>query len=187
MSVSAIAGWARREFRALLVPFLFFLCGFLLVLLIIKLSLAEYSIEVTTFGRALIGAAVAAKVVLIFDDTPVGRVFAAMPRAVAVIYRTLVYGLGVVVLGLLERVIDEWRHLGSLVPAVRVVGGQMEIHRLMALSLGIALVCAVYFALAEIAAYIGEGAMWELFFKRPAARQAPPPASPEAPYVSRPG
>ena len=49
------------------------LAGFLLVLLIVKLALADYSIEVSTVSRALIGVLVAAKVVLIFDRMPISR------------------------------------------------------------------------------------------------------------------
>lgn len=174
MSLGAIGRWVRREFRAVRLPFLFFLGGFLLVLLIIKLSLAQYSIPMTTAGRALLGAVVAAKVVLIFDETPVGRVVAAMPRIVAVIYKTLVYGLGVIVLGCAERIIDEWRHIGSFGQAVYFLAEKMEIHHLMAVTLGISLVFAVYFTISEISDYVGKDALWDLFLKRPNNRRDRP-------------
>jgi hypothetical protein len=174
VSLRAIGRWVQREFRAARLPFLFFLAGFLLVLLIIKLSLAQYSIEMTTIGRALLGAVVAAKVVLIFDETPVGRLFATMPRIVAVIHKTLIYGLGVIALGYAERIIDAWRSIGSFGPAFDFVTQRMGIHRLMATALGISLVFGAYFTLSEISDYIGKDALRDLFLKRPAARHAPP-------------
>jgi hypothetical protein len=170
VSLRAIWSWLRREFKAARSAFLFFFGGFLLVLLIVKLALAQYSIEVSTLGRAVIGAFIAAKVVLIFEETPLGRLFATLPRIVAVIYKTLVYGLGVIVLGYIERIIDAWREMGSLGRALRYVTEQMGVHRLLAAALGITLVFAVYFMLAEISQYVGKDVLRDLFLKRPRAR-----------------
>lgn len=181
MSLGAIGRWVRREFKAARLPFLFFLGGFLLVLLIIKLSLAQYSIPMTTAGRALLGAVIAAKVVLIFDETPVGRVVATMPRLVAVIYKTLIYGLGVIVLGYAERIIDAWRRIGSFGPAFDFVTLRMGIHHLMAVALGISLVFAIYFTLSEISNYVGKDALWDLFLKRPAGLRSRPGGSSSSP------
>ncbi len=52
--------WLRAEARATRPIFLFFVTGFLLVLLIVKLALAQYSISVNALSRALLGAALAA-------------------------------------------------------------------------------------------------------------------------------
>ena len=98
-SVWGLLRWLRAEFRASRPAFFFFLIGFLLVLLIVKLALADYSIEVSTISRALIGALVAAKVVLIFDRTSISRKLADCPHIYRVVLRTLVYGAGVVLLG----------------------------------------------------------------------------------------
>ncbi|HZO82963.1 MAG TPA: hypothetical protein VFB33_14810 [Candidatus Binataceae bacterium] len=171
MSLGSSWRWLRREFAAARPVFLFFLVGFLLVLLIVKLALAQYSIEISTFGRALVGAFIAAKVVLLFDETPLGRLFAHSPRLVAVIYKTVAYGLGVLILGYIERIIDAWRARGSLGEAVRFVTEQMGAHRLLAVSLGISLVFGVYFTLAEISAYVGREELLDLFLRRPRARR----------------
>lgn len=170
MSLGAIWRWLRREFAAARSIFLFFLVGFLLVLTIVKLSLAQYSIHVTTLGRAVLGAFIAAKVVLIFDETPLGRLFVSFPRIVAVIYKTLVYGLGVIILGYIERIIDAWRARGSLGEAMRFVTEQMGVHRLLSVSLGITLVFSVYFAFSEINERFGRDALRDLFLRRPQVR-----------------
>ena len=168
-SIWRAMGWLRAEFRASRPVFLFFLTGFLLVLLIVKLSLADYSIEVSTVSRALIGALVAAKVVLVLDRTPISRELANFPHIVRVLLRTIVYGAGVVILGYAERVLDTFRHLGSLSLAVADVVEHNSVHRLLAVALGTSMVFAVYFVLAEVSNRIGEQALWDLFFKTPAA------------------
>src|SRR5260221_9823255 len=126
--------WVRAEFRASRSVFLFFLTGFLLVLLIVKLALADYSIEVSTVSRALVGALVAAKVVLILDRTATSRKLASYPHIVRVLLRTMIYGTGVVILGYAERVLDTLRGVGSLNLAVAEVIDHTSAHRLLAVA-----------------------------------------------------
>jgi hypothetical protein len=42
-------GWLRKEFVAILPVFLFFLMGFLLLITLIKLALAQFSVEIRVF------------------------------------------------------------------------------------------------------------------------------------------
>ena len=66
--IAAIGRFLRREFVAAWPVFLFFLIGFLLVLAIIKLALATFSIEMTALSKAVVGALLAAKASLILDE-----------------------------------------------------------------------------------------------------------------------
>ena len=70
---AAIGKWLHREFVAAWPVFLFFSIGFLLLLTIVKLVLANFSIEVPALSKAVIGALFAAKAVLILDETPLAR------------------------------------------------------------------------------------------------------------------
>jgi hypothetical protein len=159
--------WLRGEFRASRPVFFFFLIGFLLVLTIVKLALADYSVEVSTISRALVGALVAAKVVLVLDRTPISRRLANYPHIFRVTLRTLTYGMAVVVLGYAERVVDTLRKVGSLDLAIQEVVDHTSAHRLLAVALGISLVFAAYFVLAEVSSLIGEQTLWDLFFSKP--------------------
>ena len=60
----SVSKWVHREFIAAWPLFVFFMVGFLLLLSIIKLVLATFSIEGTAFSKAIIGALLAAKAVL---------------------------------------------------------------------------------------------------------------------------
>ena len=65
---ASVGEFLRREFVAAWPVFLFFLVGFLLLLLLIKLALANFSIEVTALPKAVVGALFAAKAALILDE-----------------------------------------------------------------------------------------------------------------------
>ena len=160
--------WLRKEGRAARPVFLFFLFGFLLVLMIVKLALARYSIEVSALSRALIGALVAAKVTLLLDETPLAHIFRRYPRIFSITLRTFIYGLAVIVLGIAEKIFEAYRHLGTFSAAWFDISQRMEIHQLLAIALGTSLIFAAYFVLSEIDRSMGEGALWAMFFQFPA-------------------
>ncbi|HUY38111.1 MAG TPA: hypothetical protein VMV13_04740 [Candidatus Binataceae bacterium] len=165
--LGTIGKWLRHEAAEARSIFLFFLIGFLLQLLIIKLVLAEFSIPLFAISKALLGAVLAAKAVLILDTTPLARKLERYPRAIAVAVKTLLYGGGTLMLGYLERFLDALFRTGSLDAAIRSVTEQMNLYRLFAWVLGISLVFAIYFVWSEISERMGEGALWALFFERP--------------------
>jgi hypothetical protein len=62
-----VGRWLRKEFVAIWRVFLFFLVGFLLLISLLKLALTQFSIEITVFSNAVIGALLAAKAALLLD------------------------------------------------------------------------------------------------------------------------
>jgi hypothetical protein len=54
-----VGRWLHKELAALWPVFLFFLVGFLLLILLIKVALCEFSIEVAVLSNAEIGAQLA--------------------------------------------------------------------------------------------------------------------------------
>lgn len=162
-----IGGWLRHEAAEAHSIFVFFLIGFLLQLLIIKLVLAEFSIPLFAISKALLGAVLAAKAVLILDTTSLARKLERYPRAIAVAVKTILYGGGTLILGCLERLIEAIFRTGSLDGAIASVTDQMNLYRFFAWILGISLVFAIYFVWSEISEQMGEGALWSLFFEWP--------------------
>jgi hypothetical protein len=55
-SIAATGKWLHREFVAARPVFTFFLVAFLLQFLIIKLAVAQFSIPVSAFSKAVVGA-----------------------------------------------------------------------------------------------------------------------------------
>jgi uncharacterized protein YacL len=160
----AVGKWLHREFLAARPVFIFFLVGFLLLLSIVKLALANFSIEVTAFSKAVIGALFAAKAVLILDETPLARHLEHYRRIVAVAVKTLIYGAITLLLGILERLLEARHRAHNFDAAAQYVIAQASLYRFLAWVLGITLVFALYFALFEINERMGEGELWRLFF-----------------------
>ena len=163
----AVGNWFYREFVLLLRVFLFFLGRFLVQLVIIKLAVEQFSIPVAAFSKALIGALFAAKAVLILDETPLARKLERYRRIIAVAVKTLLYGLGTLLLGYIERFLEGLHKVGTFDGAFRDVLDHANLYRFFAWVLGISLVFAIYFTWSEISASMREGALWSLFFQPP--------------------
>src|ERR1019366_7037599 len=168
LHMPAAAGkWLHREAVAAWPVFIFFAVGFLLELMLIKLTLAQFSIPLTALSKALVGALFAAKAVLLLDETSLARRLESYRRIIAVAVKTLLYGGWAMMLAYIERFIDALRGVGTLEGAVRDMMDQANVFRLLAWVLGISLVFAIYFACFEINQRLGEGALWSLFFRPP--------------------
>ncbi len=163
--LASAGNWLWEELWRITPIAVFFLVGFMLVLLIIKLTLAQYSIETTMVSRAVLGALIAAKVVLILNHTSMARAMARYPAIVPVLWRTLFYGVCFIILAFAERAFDQRHDHGGFAGSFQYVVTHTDVHRLMALSVGVALVFCVYFILAEIGEHLGPGALINLFFK----------------------
>jgi hypothetical protein len=166
-SIAATGKWLHREFVAARPVFIFFLVAFLLQLLIIKLAVAQFSIPISAFSKAVVGALLAAKAVLILDETPIGRHLEHHRKIVAVAIKTVLYGFGTLLLGCLERFLEAWHRVGTFDGALRAMIDQADVHRFFAWVLGVTLIFAIYFMLSEINDHMGKGALWSLFLERP--------------------
>ncbi len=166
-SLSAAGKWLRREFVSVWPVFLFFFVAFLVQLLIIKLAVEQFSIPLTAFSKALVAALLAAKAVLILDETPLARKLERYRRIIAVAVKTLLYGLGTLLLGYIERFLEALHKVGSFDGAFGDVIDQANLYRFFAWVLGISLIFAIYFTWFEINEHMGEGALWSLFFQPP--------------------
>jgi hypothetical protein len=164
---ASVGRFLHREFVAAWPVFLFFVVGFLLLLLLIKLALANFSIEMTALSNAIIGALLAAKAALILDETPLARRLEQYRRIVAVAVKTFFYGSITLLLGYMERILDALHRVHNFEAAVRYVSAHANVYRLFAWALGISLVFAIYFALSEIDKRMGEGELRTLFFESP--------------------
>jgi hypothetical protein len=165
-SVAATGKWLHREFLAARPVFIFFLVAFLLQSIIIKLAVAQFSIPIAAFSKAVVGALLAAKAVLIIDETRIGQSLEHHRRFVAVAVKTVLYGFGTLLLGYLERFLEALHRDASFDVAVRDMIDQANVYRIFAWVLGVTLIFAIYFVFSEIGDYLGEGRLWSLFFER---------------------
>ena len=176
--------WLRNELVSARPLFLFFLAGFLILLLLIKLVLKDFSVETRALPKALLGALLAAKAALLLDETPLARMLENYRRIVAVSVKTVIYGLATLILGYAERLLEALRKLHRVGAAFQEVFVQTDHYRLLAWILGISIVFALYFASSEISLRMGEGALGKLFFDPPATYKH---ATPSKTSAAKPG
>jgi hypothetical protein len=147
---------------------LFFLIGFGLILLIIKLFIASYSIQLRVLSNTIIGALIAAKVSLILDRLDWARSHG-YPRAAVVAGKVMVYSLCAIVLGIAEHLVEGWRRSGSLAGSLRLFELHFNPSHFFAIVLCVAMLFAVFFTMQEVSRRLGAGQMYALFFERPRA------------------
>jgi hypothetical protein len=164
---TAVSRFLQRELAAAWPVFLFFLTGFSLMILLIKLALARFSIEVSLISNALVGALIAAKAALILDETSLARHLEHYRRVVAVCVKTAIYGSASLALGYLERYLEALHRTHSAARALGDVMTHGNHDVLFAWALGISIVFAAYFSLVEINQKLGTGELVKLFFESP--------------------
>lgn len=162
-----LGGAVRREIRAGRPVFLFFLIGFLLLLTLLRLTMAQFSIEIGSLSTVFVGALIAAKAALVMDETPLARNLNHHRRIVVVIVKTFCYGVAFLLVGYLDRLVEAARKLHSFGGAFQYVIAHANHDRLLAWALGISILFGLYFIFDEIGDRMGEGALWALFFESP--------------------
>jgi hypothetical protein len=165
--LEGVGRFLRREFASAWPVFLFFLVGFSLLILLIKLTLAQFSIEATVLSNAVVGALTAAKVSLVLDETRLVRSLGRYRRIVAVGVKTLFYGAVGLVFGYLERFLEALHKVHNADAAIQFVINHANHYRLLAWALGVSIVFAIYFSCVEISLRIGPGELKRLFFESP--------------------
>ncbi len=144
---------------------LFFLIGFSYILLIMKLFLKEYDINTYVLSKAIIGALVAAKTVAIMDITPLMNRFEQFPRYLNIVYKTLVYTVAVLILGMIEHLFHAYRQTKALVPAFKDLIETEKFYHLMGVILCISIVFLIHNIFQELDHYMGKGNLKKFFFE----------------------
>src|SRR5262249_21527724 len=165
--IVGVGRFLRKEIVAAWPVFLFFLSGFLLLILLIKLALAHYSVHITALSNAFVGALLAAKASLVLDETPLARSLENYRRIVAIAVKTFFYGVAALLMGYLERFLEAAHKLHRFNGAFREVLDHADHNLLLAWALGVSIVFALYFSFSEISRRMGAGALSKFFFEPP--------------------
>lgn len=158
--------WRARvghEIKTVGLVSLYFLFCFGVILTLKKLFLADYHIEVYALSAAVIGALVAAKVVVILDHTRAGTRFDASRALVtAVLYKTLVYGAAAFGVLFAEKLVHAYRASGELGGAMAAVWAQRDRNVILAKVICVGLTFAGYHLYIGIDRRLGEGTLRRL-------------------------
>lgn len=142
------------------------------MILLVKLALAKFSIEITVVSNATVGALIAAKAALILDETSLARRLERLRRIVAVCVKTAIYGSATLMLGYIERYVEALHRTRSMAGAFGDILTHANHYLLVAWALGVSIVFAAYFSIFEISQQMGPGELMRLFFDLPEARES---------------
>jgi hypothetical protein len=146
---------------------LFFFIGYGYILILMKLFLKEFSVDVSIFTKVVIYALVSAKSVAIMDMTPWMNRFAESPRYLQVLYKTAVYTFAVFVLSLIENLFHAYHETKALIPALTLFLETRSFDRFLAILLCVSAVFLIHNIFQELDQYLGKGNLSKFFFKPP--------------------
>lgn len=130
-----------------------------------KLTLAEFGITYMHYGFALVEALVVAKVILIGHAMGIGRNFERGPLILSVLYKSILFGVLVILFAVCEHLVEGWFH-GKRWAEITQGDFGLGLQELLARVLMMIVAFIPFFAFWEIGRAIGGERMAALFFSR---------------------
>jgi hypothetical protein len=170
----ALSGLAHRisarvlhEAREAIVPTLFFLVGFNLIVLTTNLLVAQYLVAVSNFMLATLGALVVGKAVLVANHLTIIRRYDRAPLIQPILFKTVLYWAIVFLARLLERFV----HFSVIEHNLPVdfpvyLISTFSWRRFVAISLWILVLFLIYVTATEFSHLFGRGEIPRLLFTR---------------------
>jgi hypothetical protein len=177
MNLQSIKRVLISLYHEMLPPVLFFFTAFLLIGVIFKLLVTQYSIQFTAFTKAAVAALIIGKVILLIDWAESGRDFGSHRRIVVIACQTFVYAFTVSTLGIGERILEAAHKAHSLREGFDMTLANAHFDRFIGLVILISMLVFVYLVFQEIQRALGKGALYRLLIERPdpISEGAPPP------------
>ncbi len=145
----------------------FFMC-FIFLLTLKKLILADYRVEVDAVSTAAISALIAAKIVIVLEETPAGKHFDdRLPLVFTALYKTLAYILATFILFYLEKLFHAYRESDALSQAISEVWAHRNRNLIFAKVLCVGLTFYAYHLYAGLDRRLGKGTLRRLVTERP--------------------
>ena len=157
----SLAQTVKRELKEVGLVTVYFLVCFGIMLFLKKLVLAEYDVELYALWAVVVGALVAAKVVVILDKTRVGTRFdESHSVGVAAIYKTAWYAVATFIVLFAEKLFHAYPETGALGPAVVDVWENRDRNVMLAKVIVIGIAYVGYHLYAGVDRRLGQGKLW---------------------------
>jgi hypothetical protein len=154
----------KHELRELMPPTIFFLIAFHILTVSRALMLRQYGIQISAVAGATIGALLVAKVVLLADMLPAVNRFPDKPLIYNVVWKTVIYAVGALVVHYLEHLVPVWWRVGSVVTANRLLIEEVVWPHFWAIQLWLVVLLFVYCAFRELVRAVGREKVVAMFF-----------------------
>lgn len=165
----------KHELHELIPVTAFFFVAFQLLALTDALILKQYGIGASVFMAATIGALVAAKVVVITDHFALVNRFPEKPLVFNVVWKTLIYFIGWLLIRYTEHLIHFWRATGAFGEANRRIFGEIVWPHFWAVQLWMLILLLAFCAFRELVRALGKQRVIALFFHPPSRTSSGPP------------
>ncbi len=148
-----------KELKTIIITTIFFFVWFALVILLKRMLLAEYNIEVRGISLAIVGAVIVAKVVLVMERIPLSRRLEKLRPIVDLILRTLLYSVGVLAALLLEKAFEARHEYGGFFDALRHIFQHRDMPHVWVNTIVVSLALLVFNAISLLREALGEGGL----------------------------
>jgi hypothetical protein len=135
-----------------------------------RLITDETGIPYLHYGIALVEALIIAKVILIGHMFAFSRRFEDRMLVIPMIYKSILFGLLVVLFGIVEHMIEGWFHHEGVFGGLRKISDQ-GVYELGARAVMIIVALVPFFAFAEIGRVLGARRLTAMFFSKPEATE----------------
>lgn len=130
-----------------------------------RLVIAETGSAYLHYGIALIEALIIAKVILIGKMFGFSRRFEDKPLIVPVLYKSILFGVLVLLFGIVEHLVEGWIHREGVLGGLRSIG-DLGAYELGARVLTLVVAFLPFFAFSEIGRVLGPHKLSALFFSK---------------------
>ncbi len=161
----------QHEIKAVALTTLYFTVWLAALTFIKHLVLEEYRIEFHWFAKAVIGALVLAKVVLVLELVPLSAWVSTRPAWVDVALRTVLYSLGVLVVLMAEKAFESRHEGGGFIASLFVVYRHPDMPHVWANVIALSGALLAYNAMNVVRINLGEGGLRAVFLSPPPKRE----------------
>jgi hypothetical protein len=141
------------------------------------LLLNEFHVRYFTYGVALVNALVLAKVILLGEHARLGKKHEENPLFFSVLYKAFLFGALVAALHVVEEIIKPMLHGADLAAAWHELTSR-RMNELIVRNLVVLCAFVPFFTFWEIRRVIGEGKLYDLFFRRKQQTKFTPASGP---------
>lgn len=161
----------RKELREIAGVTFYFFCGFGFLLLLFKLLLLERGLAFFALPKAVLGALVTGKVLVVLEHVPFMHWCRDRAGYVNVAFRTSVHLAGTLVVVASERIVDGWRETGALGSGIAHALETANLYHALAVSLCVGALFLGYNAYRQVQISVGKEALRAAFMARHRGRE----------------
>lgn len=161
--MSGIKQKLAHEARALTIATVYFGAWIAMLVALKQLVLAEYHIPFRGVMAAVMGTLILSKVVLLLEPVSLGAWVRAHPAWVNVVLRTVLYGLGVLAVLILEKSLDRRHEYGGFWRSFTTLFQHPDMDHIWANSIALLAALLGYNVITVVRSHLGDRSMLRLF------------------------